>query len=288
MIPRAHLQAWRSHTLWPDLRQVEQDLIICRALCDLFTFPALKGKIAFRGGTAIHKLLFPTPLRYSEDIDLVQIQAEPSGKTIDAIRDALSWLGKCRRTQAAHSTHLVFQFEPESDPGAKLKLKVEFNTREHESLLGLKEYPFQIDNPWFAGKAKIVSFEPEELFGTKLRALLQRHKNRDLFDMQEGLKLLNMDLDKLIAVFEHYLALQDSPISRAEAEMVMLGKLRRSLTDDIAPLLPAGVVYDHRESVKAFNMVWTDLISRISGDGWKNSEQVIADLRAGRYPDLLK
>ena len=70
--------------------------------------------------------------------------------------------------------------------------------------------------------------------------------------------------------------------------MVMLGKLRRSLTDDIAPLLPAGVVYDHLESVKAFNMVWTDLISRISGVGWKNSEQVIADLRAGRYPDLLQ
>ena len=85
-----------------------------------------------------------------------------------------------------------------------------------------KEYPFQIDNHWFSGKANLVSFEAEELFGTKLRALLQRHKNRDLFDMQEGLKQLNMDLDKLIAVFEHYLAVQDSPISRAEAEMVML------------------------------------------------------------------
>lgn len=94
LIPRAYIQAWSTRAPWPDLRQVEQDLIISRALCDLFTAPSLKGKIAFRGGTAIHKLRFRRSLRYSEDIDLVQTCAEPIGATVDAIRDALSWLGK--------------------------------------------------------------------------------------------------------------------------------------------------------------------------------------------------
>jgi predicted nucleotidyltransferase component of viral defense system len=89
LIPRAYIQAWSANAPWPDSRQVEQDLIICRALCDLFKAPQLKGKIAFRGGTAIHKLLFEQPLRYSEDIDLVQTRAEPIGATVDAIRDAL-------------------------------------------------------------------------------------------------------------------------------------------------------------------------------------------------------
>ena len=79
MIPQAHIQAWRASAPWPNASQVEQDLIICRALCDLFSSPALSGKVAFRGGTAIHKLLFKQPLRYSEDIDLVQTQAEPIG-----------------------------------------------------------------------------------------------------------------------------------------------------------------------------------------------------------------
>lgn len=95
---------------WPDARQIEQDMIISRALCDLFDAPMLKGKIAFRGGTAINKLLFKQPLRYSEDIDLVQTQAESIGTTVDAIREALSWLGKCNREQAGHSMHLVFKF----------------------------------------------------------------------------------------------------------------------------------------------------------------------------------
>jgi hypothetical protein len=62
MIPSSYLQEWSAHAPWPDSRQIEQDLIICRALCDLFKAPALAGKIAFRGGTAINKLLFKQPL----------------------------------------------------------------------------------------------------------------------------------------------------------------------------------------------------------------------------------
>jgi predicted nucleotidyltransferase component of viral defense system len=71
MIPLAFIQQWTASAPWADLRHVEQDLIISRALCDLFTSPSLRNRIAFRGGTAIHKLLFQRPLRYSEDIDLV-------------------------------------------------------------------------------------------------------------------------------------------------------------------------------------------------------------------------
>ncbi|MGQ0750103.1 MAG: nucleotidyl transferase AbiEii/AbiGii toxin family protein [Betaproteobacteria bacterium] len=90
MIPLAYLQEWSASAPWPDLRQVEQDLIICRALCDLFNAATLKDRIAFRGGTAINKLLFRRPLRYSEDIDLVQLRSERIGPTIDAVREALS------------------------------------------------------------------------------------------------------------------------------------------------------------------------------------------------------
>ncbi len=91
--------------------QVEQDLIICRALCDLFNAPALAGKIAFRGGTPIHKLLFEQPLRCSEDIDLVQTQAEPIGATVDAtghrtgssalVARFWSWVGGRRRQSSS-------------------------------------------------------------------------------------------------------------------------------------------------------------------------------------------
>ena len=269
------------------MRQVEQDLIISRALCDLFNAPALNGKIAFRGGTAINKLLFNTPLRYSEDIDLVQTQAEPIGTTVNAIRDALSWLGKCNREQAGHSMHLVFKFTPEADAQATLKLKVEINTREHGSLFGIKSYPFAVDSEWYQGKTEIASFEFEELFGTKLRALLQRRKNRDLFDLHHGLEQLALDPAKLIACFDHYLALEGKPITRAVAEQRMLEKLTRSLTEDIAPLLPVGIRFNDNDAIQAFERVWQVLIERIKGDAWKLTDKALEELRAKKYPGLL-
>jgi predicted nucleotidyltransferase component of viral defense system len=288
LIPNAYIQAWRASAPWPDTRQVEQDLIICRALCDLFNAPVLKGKIAFRGGTAINKLLFERPLRYSEDIDLVQTTPEPIGATVDAVRDALSWLGKCRREHAGHSMHMVFKFTPEGDAQGALKLKVEINTREHRSALGIKTYPLTVENGWYRGEAEIASFAPEEMFGTKLRALLQRNKNRDLFDLHHGLERLALDPDELIACFDHYLALEGRPITRAVVEQRMLEKLTRSLTEDIAPLLPSGVRFNDDDAMRAFERVWTELIARVRGDAWKLTNKALDELRSKRYPDLLR
>jgi predicted nucleotidyltransferase component of viral defense system len=284
----AYLREWSAHAPWPDLRQVEQDLIICRALCDLFGSNALQGKIAFRGGTAIHKLLFGKPLRYSEDIDLVQTQPEPIGRTIDGIRAALSWLGKPNRERAAQVMHLAFKFSPEADGGSKLKLKIEINTREHQNLHGLKTYPFEVASAWHQARAQIVSFEPEEILGTKLRALLQRHKNRDLFDLNQGLLQLGLDRDRLIACFQHYLTLEGHPITRAIAEERMLQKLNQSLTEDIAPLLPAGVQFNDDDAIAAFGRVWEGLIARIPGEPWKSSQATIEAIREKKYPDLLR
>ena len=287
MIPIAYLREWSEHAPWPDLSQVEQDLIICRALCDLFSSEQLQGKIAFRGGTAIHKLLFAKSLRYSEDIDLVQTQAEPIGTIVDGIGRALSWLGKFNWEKAAHSMHLVFRFTPEGGGGSKLKLKVEINTREHKNLYDLKTYPFEVSSSWHQAKVQIVSFEPEEIFGTKLRALLQRHKNRDLFDLNEGLLQLGLDRDRIIGCFDHYLALEGHPISRANAEERMLKKLNYSLTEDIAPLFRAGVNFTGDDAIAAFNKVWGELIRRIPGDPWKSSKAVIEEIRRTKIPALL-
>lgn len=287
MIPLAFIQQWTASAPWADLRQVEQDLIISRALCDLFTSQALRDRIAFRGGTAIHKLLFQRPLRYSEDIDLVQTRAEPIGDIIDGIRNALSWLGKCSRTQTQHSIHLVFKFSPETGGGEPLKLKIEVNTREHQSRYGLRPYPFSVESDWHRAHAEIVSFEPDEAFGTKLRAFLQRNKNRDLFDLNEGLILPMLDRERLLDCFHHYLALEGHPISRANAEERMLHKLTRSLTEDVTPLLPPGVRFDDADATKAFGRVWGELVSQLPGEPWKSSQSVIETIRATTIPDLL-
>jgi len=183
--------------------------------------------------------------------------------------------------------HLVFKFAPESDPQTALKLKVEVNTREHVSLHGLKSYPFAVDNDWYKAKTEIASFTPEELFSTKLRALLQRRKNRDMFDLHHALEQLTIDDDKLVACFHHYLNMEDQQITRAMAEQRMLQKLTASLIEDIAPLPPTGVHYGESDAVEAFNCIWTRLVTKLKGKPWKSSNEAIADLRVKGFPGLL-
>jgi predicted nucleotidyltransferase component of viral defense system len=287
MIPRAHIQQWANVAPWPDLRQVEQDLVISRALCDLFANEVLRDRIAFRGGTAIHKLLFPKPLRYSEDIDLVQTQAEPIGPVIDEVQRSLSWLGRGKRTLAQRSTTLIFRFTPEEAGDQPRKLKIEINTREHGSQHGLRMYPFTVAGEWHPARVEITSYDPEELLATKLRALLQRNKNRDLFDLNEALLLRRLDRDRLIDCFLWYMKQEGHPITRAVAEERMLNKLNTSLTEDITPLLPAEVRFDDDTAVAAFGRVWHDLIVQLPGESWKSTPAVIATIRATKIPTLL-
>jgi predicted nucleotidyltransferase component of viral defense system len=75
MIPTQDIVAWGNVVPWADQRQVEQDLVISRALIEIFSDAMLHDALRFRGGTALDKLHFPMPLRNSEDIDLVRTSA---------------------------------------------------------------------------------------------------------------------------------------------------------------------------------------------------------------------
>ena len=111
MIPRFNIIAWSAKAPWAEMRQVEQDLIISRALVELFDDPVLRAELRFRGGTALNKLLFPKPIRYSEDIDLVRTTAGPVGPILDRVRAVLEpWLGR-RRSRRANSPR-SFGFAP--------------------------------------------------------------------------------------------------------------------------------------------------------------------------------
>lgn len=68
MIPQSYITAWRKRAPWQENYQVEQDLIIHRALIALFRDEFIKERLAFRGGTALHKLFLFPAVRYSEDI----------------------------------------------------------------------------------------------------------------------------------------------------------------------------------------------------------------------------
>ncbi len=262
MIPTADILAWRTEHPWVSNAQVEQDLIICRALIELFSRPVLRERLAFRGGTALHKLFLKPATRYSEDIDLVQMQAGAIGPVMDGVHEALdSWMGTPRREQKEGNVTLTYRVSSEIAPVVPLRLKIEINTREHFTVLGLVEQPLAVTSRWFTGQSAIPTFAVEELLGTKLRALYQRRKGRDLFDLWLGLTQGQANPSTVINVFHKYVSAEGTAISQAEFEQNLVRKMKHDgFLSDLPALLRPGITYDAAE---AYRMVEKELLARL-------------------------
>lgn len=268
MIPRANITAWRAQAPWPSNEQVEQDLVLSRALIDMFNNETVAKQIVFRGGTALHKLFFGTTGRYSEDIDLVQRDAGPIGTLIDAIRETLDpWLGDPKWKQCKGRFTLFYRFETSFAPVTSMRLKIEINTREHFSVLGTKKYAFRVANPWFTGTADLQVYQLDELLGTKMRALYQRKKGRDLFDLWIALLSGKTNSNRIVECFQRYISHDGVAVSRAEFEANLAAKLKTDVfVEDIRPLIPAEIEYD---PMIAADIVQDELVSKLPGEPWK-------------------
>ena len=277
MIPAQNVVAWGAVVPWSDQRQVEQDLIIGRALVEIFSDDMLRDAVRLRGGTALNKLHFPKPIRYSEDIDLVRTSGGPIGPILDRLRVVLEpWLGRARFDQSPVAPKFRFRVDAEDGSGVPIRLKVEINTRETQAFDGPASLPLKIDNPWFSGEAAISTFSRGEMLATKLRALLQRDQGRDLYDLAHALEVFqNLDIARLVEMFGRYLAVSGHAISRAQAQERMFAKLAspRFLLD-VRPLLPAAQAEALTESAIAdsFRDVFTILVDRLPGEPWERTQ----------------
>lgn len=207
MIPQAYITEWSNNVPWQTNEQVEQDLIICRALIAIFSDEFLASSLAFRGGTALHKLyLHPQP-RYSEDIDLVQIRPEPIKETIQRLQKQLSFIDHNSVVdQRRNNNTLKFRFSSEFPPVQTLRVKIEINCKEHFSVLGYQKFPFEVKSSWFAGSCNLTTYRLEELLGTKLRALYQRRKGRDLYDLYKALvQVPDLDKQAILRCYQEYM-----------------------------------------------------------------------------------
>lgn len=173
MIPFDFITEWRDRAPWAQDAQVEQDLIMTRALVEMFNQKFLAQSLAFRGGTALYKLYLIPPARYALD----------------------------------------------------------------------------------------------ELLGTKLRALYQRKKGRDLFDLWMASRLANIDSSRIVDCFLSYMEHGKNQISRAIMEKNLHSKFADpDFLTDIEPLLAPGIEWNPES---AANYVMNELVSRLPGESWK-------------------
>lgn len=235
MIPAAAITAWGVQRPWPTPEQVEQDLLLSRAICAIATDEYLGEELVFRGGTALHKLHLDQPFRYSEDLDYVRRTSSGIAPLTQALTSLGESLGFEVRTRVGE--HPKVYWRTTADGGVPLRIKIEVNTHERSPALPLLRHEHRVDSSWWAGAALVQTFQPAELVATKIRALYQRSKGRDLFDLWLALSHLQLDPAEIFAAFGPY---RPMGMTAARARENLARKLDdRGFRTDLDPLVAA-------------------------------------------------
>lgn len=123
------LARWLRIAPWPAVKQVGQDLVQARPMIAIAQHPLLGQELVMRGGTCLHKLWLPRPMRYSEYLDDVRTTAGGVGPLFDAIRTIADDIGfDAVNTVVAQHPKAVLRTR--STTGVPLRVKVEMNTFE--------------------------------------------------------------------------------------------------------------------------------------------------------------
>jgi len=259
MIPELFIEDWKQHSLWRGSEIVEQDLIINKALVCLYNNKKIKDNLIFRGGTALNKIYLKPPIRYSEDLDFVQRNQEPPGEIMKSIRNALDWLGKPKFDQSEHSVKMIYKYI--SANNLKMRLKIEINVSENFQVMDICEVPFNFNSEWFSGSCFISVNHLEELMATKIRALYQRRKGRDLFDIWFVFSNNLVEQDKTIEIFKKYCAKDNIIISeKLFRQNLELKRLNQDFRSDMEALLPNQANWNFDE---AFEYVNSNIITKL-------------------------
>jgi predicted nucleotidyltransferase component of viral defense system len=163
----------------------------------------LSGQVAMRGGTVLHKVHLAPAARYSEDIDLVAVGDRPEGHIRKALLRVLRPVLGRERSSVWDSVQLavrnaakpsrilrcIYKLPSVAEPGRELTIEVEANVTERTPHFPVQRLPFPIQFRGANLGTEIVSYNINEMLATKMRALFQRNKGRDLFDLYWALSV---------------------------------------------------------------------------------------------------
>ena len=119
-----------------------------------------------------------------------------------------------------------------------------------------------MENSWFTGPAELTTYQFNELLGTKMRALYQRKKGRDLFDLYVGLTEGQYDAGEIIQCYNRYMTfVVDNPPTYKQ----FVNNMETKMTDleflgDTMGLIRPEMEYD---PIVAYQLVKETLIDRL-------------------------
>ena len=253
----------------------------------LFASP-WKDKLVLKGGTAINLFYAGLP-RLSVDIDLdyCGVGKEETVKDKAAVADfvsgALLPLGY-RLSDAGKSYYALdsFVLNYVNTAGNQDNVKIEINYLDRCHVLPI--HVSQADVVGIRGESPVRSLAPEELYGSKIAALLSRGKPRDLFDVYHALEngiIAATPILRKCALFYDCIGGKNLATSQGSFDFVNLTK--RDFQRMLLPMLQKGVSFHHEEAISIVSSFLTQLFQFESDE----TEFARRFASKGYFPDLL-
>ncbi len=246
-----------------------------------------EGYLALRGGTALNFCYQNVP-RLSVDADLVYVKSfekemmEQDRARIKTILDRV--FGFLRYSVELRSSYALDQYllTYTNTDSNKDKVKVEINYVSSRVPV-LKVAKKRTVSLFEAGEQEVTVLAAEELYGSKIKALIERGIARDLFDVYQMTKTMDsIDFETLKRAAIFYLCLElesDFRHMKSKLSDIDENEVRRELK----PLLRRSGVFPLNEAKRTVN----NLITKISAFDEEEERFVEAFYQLDYHPEIL-
>lgn len=246
--------ALQTHFLRDNLEKVLRLADVLRFITDN---PKLKDCLVLKGGTAINLTVFAMP-RLSVDIDL-DFHSDCTRDEMLMARSAINselqaymtsqgyLLGP--DTKNPHSLDSwVFFYQNAAGNRDNIKIEINYSMRQH-----IFTPEWRTVNADFMTTSKVLTLAPQELFGSKIKALIERHTCRDLYDVYNLLHsdlFQTFDISMLRKIVVFYLAVGGSQMPSKEYNLEPIRQIKfPQIRASLLPMLKKGDTFDF-ESAK--------------------------------------
>ena len=190
-LTRQQLELINRRTIRYPLQIAEKDYFLAIAI-ELIHNSPLKNNLIFKGGTALHHCYIEQK-RFSEDLDFTSLNPEISFGEVVSILES-GGIFRAKKTYQSKFTFKIERLQYQGLLGQPGNIKLEIDYHQNVILPGAK---IKYKNVWKVAAFPVV-MDQREMCAEKIRAVSQRARYRDFYDLYFLIERLKIDYKKAL------------------------------------------------------------------------------------------
>ncbi len=194
---------WQKSAPWREQDHVLQDLVLSRLIVESSNDSQMRRRLVLHGGTCLHKIWHDTPQRYSEDLDFLCVKP---WHLPFVMRRMKKLMHKAGLSGIRYNFWGYPSIVASGLGGYEMNLKVDFNPTMRASRRAFinrsSRGSLTVESDWYRGEAPhIPCASVTDILASKIAAVFDRSKPRDLADLCTGIAAGLTDKDKVAEAY---------------------------------------------------------------------------------------